>query len=429
MPTNKHINQKHQAHLAVVKKQERAILVSAVVIIAAVVLMVAYGVLSNTVFLKYQTVATVNGEKITAGEFQKYVKIQRLNAINTYMQYYQYAQLFGIQNPEQDQTFGSMLQQQKQKLSDTEVMGQSVIDILVEDKLIRQEADKRGITVDQAELDKYLQDSFGYFPNGTPTVAPTPTMYSTNVPNPTSFALVTITPTPTEGPTQAPTATATEAPATPTSSAPTATLSPTNTPAPTATAITADGYKTLLDERVKGFGEQTGVTREEFIQLYDSYILREKLMEQVVKDVKPFDEQVWARHILVKTKEEAEAVIKRLNAGEDWVAISKEVSLDTGSKDNGGDLGWFGRGAMVKPFEDAAFAQKVGEIGQPVESSFGFHVIQVLGHEEKPITETDFNTKKQKVFTDFLAGLKSAATIDIGTLWHSIVPTEPAAPF
>ena len=139
--------------------------------------------------------------------------------------------------------------------------------------------------------------------------------------------------------------------------------------------------------------------------------------------------KAMARHILVKTKEEAIAVIKRLNAGEDWVKISSEVSLDTGSKDQGGDLGWFSRGAMVKPFEDAAFALKVGEISEPVESNFGFHIIQVIGHEEKPISESDFNTKKQKVFTDFLATLKAEATIDISDLWHSIVPLEPKAPF
>ena len=427
MPTNKHINQKHMAHLAVVKKQERAIIISAIAVFAAVVVLVLYGVLSNTVLLQFRNVATVNGDKISAGEFQKYVKIQRINAINTYVQYFQYAQMFGIQNPEEDQTFGGMLSEQKSKLTNTEVMGQSVIDLLIEDKLIRQEAEKRGITVDDAEVQKYLKDSFGYYPDGTPTAAPTATMYSTNVPDERSFAIVTITPTATAAPTEAVEATATPPAAEPTAAA--ASVEPTATAAPTATAITEEGYKTLLDERVKSFGDQTGITSEEFTGLYESYILREKLVEEVTKDLQPFDEQVWARHILVKTKEDAEAVLARLKAGEDWVKIAQEVSLDTGSKETGGDLGWFAKGAMVKPFEEAAFALGVGEISEPVESNFGFHIIQVIGHENKPITETEFATKKQAFFTEFLAGLRDAATIDISDLWHNIVPTEPAAPF
>ncbi len=431
MTTNKHINQKHLAHAAVVKQQQKMIMTGGVVVIVAVVLLVLYGVLSNTVLLPFRNVATVNGDKISAGEFQKYVKIQRINSINTYTQYYQYAQMFGIQNPEEDQSFGGILLEQKTRLSSTDIMGQSVLDTLVEDRLVRQEAERRGITVDKAELDKYLQDSFGYFPDGTPTTAPTATMYSTNEPDPESFAIVTITPSPTIAPTESIEGTTTpeQVEATATAAGPTATQAPTSTPAPTATAITAEGYKDLYNERVTGFGEQTGITEDEFVNLYESYILREKLLKEITKDLVPFDEQVWARHILVKTKEEAQAVIDRLNAGEDWVAISKEVSIDTGSKDNGGDLGWFGKGMMVKPFEEAAYALTVGQISAPVESEFGFHIIQLIGKQEKPITETEFATKKQTYFAEFLAKLKEEATIEIDEFWKTIVPTEPAAPF
>lgn len=432
MTTNKHINQKHLAHLAVVKKQERIIQFSAIGILIAVVLLIVYGYLSNTVLLPYRTVANVNGDKISAGEFQKYVKLQRIQSINTYVQYFQYAQMFGIQDPENDPTFGQMLSEQKSRLTDTELMGQAVVDILVEDRLVKQEAEKRGISVDDDELDKYMQDSFGFFPLGTPTPAPTATMYSTNEPDPTSFAIVTITPTASPEPTILVEATATAQVVDPTVIAPigpTATEAPSATPVPTATEITAEGYQTLLTERIEGFATQTGIDEIGFKELYRSYLLRDKLVKVVTADLKPFDEQVWARHILVKTEDEAKAVLARLEAGEDFAKICAEVSLDTGSKETGGDLGWFSKGAMVKPFEDAAFALETGEYSQPVESNFGFHIIQVIGHENKPITETEFDTLKEKFFTDFLSQLKESATIDISDLWHSIVPTEPAAPF
>ncbi|WP_375705499.1 peptidylprolyl isomerase, partial [Bartonella sp. AA86SXKL] len=82
----------------------------------------------------------------------------------------------------------------------------------------------------------------------------------------------------------------------------------------------------------------------------------------------PKEDEVKARHILVKTKKEAEAIIKRLNKGESFEEIAKKNSTD-GSAAVGGDLGYFSHGQMVKPFEDAAFGLKVGEYTKkPVES-------------------------------------------------------------
>jgi len=101
----------------------------------------------------------------------------------------------------------------------------------------------------------------------------------------------------------------------------------------------------------------------------------QKTYEQAAKAQKP-EEEIHARHILVATEAEAEAVEKRLKAGEDFAKVAKELSKDTGS--DGGDLGWFTREKVVPEFANAAFKLKVGDISAPVKSEFGWHVIQVL---------------------------------------------------
>lgn len=94
------------------------------------------------------------------------------------------------------------------------------------------------------------------------------------------------------------------------------------------------------------------------------------------------EEQVRASHILVKTKEEADAIVKQLKEGADFATVAKEKSLDTGSATNGGDLDYFGKGVMDPAFEQSAFSLKVGEISEPVKSSFGYHIIKVADHKQ-----------------------------------------------
>ncbi|EHQ87308.1 parvulin-like peptidyl-prolyl isomerase [Desulfosporosinus youngiae DSM 17734] len=92
-------------------------------------------------------------------------------------------------------------------------------------------------------------------------------------------------------------------------------------------------------------------------------------------------ESVKARHILVKTEDEAKAIIAQLSAGADFEQLAKEKSIEPGAKESGGDLGTFTKGRMVPEFEAAAFAQKVGTFSTaPVKTEFGYHVIKVEEH-------------------------------------------------
>ena len=134
--------------------------------------------------------------------------------------------------------------------------------------------------------------------------------------------------------------------------------------------------------------------------LLDDYLMREtqkavtedaarKFYDETVKGLKPEDE-VRARHILVEKEDEAKEVHRRVTSGgEDFAKVAGEVSKDPGSGREGGDLGFFTKERMVKPFAEAAFAMKVGEISQPVQSQFGWHVIKVEERRQRPIPSFD----------------------------------------
>jgi len=82
---------------------------------------------------------------------------------------------------------------------------------------------------------------------------------------------------------------------------------------------------------------------------------------------------------LVNKQSEALAIVERLKKGEKFGKLAKELSIDTGSAKRDGSLGYFGRGMMVKPFEEAAFKLEVGAVSEPVKSEFGYHLIKRLG--------------------------------------------------
>ena len=139
------------------------------------------------------------------------------------------------------------------------------------------------------------------------------------------------------------------------------------------------------------------------------------IYDTAAKAQKP-EEEIHARHILVATEADAQAVLKRLKAGEDFAKVAKETSKDPGSE--GGDLGWFTKERMVPAFADAAFKLKDGELSDPVKSQFGWHVIQVEGHRQKTFPPFDqvkdqiIRYSIQKAQSDLIIDLRKGAKIE-----------------
>ncbi|MCQ1530386.1 peptidylprolyl isomerase [Lutispora saccharofermentans] len=125
------------------------------------------------------------------------------------------------------------------------------------------------------------------------------------------------------------------------------------------------------------------------------------------KDTFNEEEQVKASHILVDTEEKALEVKNKLSAGEDFAEMAKQYSTDTGNKDQGGELGFFSRGDMVKEFEDAAFSMEIGKVSDPIKTEYGYHIIKV--EEKKPAKEANYEESKAQVKETLLDQKLSAA--------------------
>jgi peptidyl-prolyl cis-trans isomerase C len=101
-----------------------------------------------------------------------------------------------------------------------------------------------------------------------------------------------------------------------------------------------------------------------------------KLYDEQVAKLKP-EEEVSARHILVDTEDKAKELKEKIKGGGDFAALAKENSKDPGSKDDGGNLGYFGHGQMVPQFEEVVFKLQKGEVSDPVKTDFGWHLIKI----------------------------------------------------
>ncbi len=180
-----------------------------------------------------------------------------------------------------------------------------------------------------------------------------------------------------------------------------------------------------LEIPVKVFSDQVSITdsmlKDYFDKNQDRFIKPMKVsvdfvelnLDEVTKSISPSDddlailydeeknrfstdEERKAQHILVEKKVTADQVISLINEGKSFEDLAKEYSIDTGSKDSGGDLGFFGIGVMVPEFETAVFAMKEGEVSAPIKSEFGFHVIKLNKIKESSLKSFD-EVKEQLV--------------------------------
>ncbi len=451
--TKKHLSREHRE-----AKQTRILVIVSIAVGAIILGLVIYGVIDQTIIQPGIAVARVGETKITVREFKPFVQYTRVQMLNQAYQYLSFYQQFG----EFGSSFLDTAQSIAIELSQPVVLGRSVLDEMIDNIIIKEEAAKRNITVSDAEIDEAIQAAFGFFPNGTstPTIAatiqPTATYSETlqamiNTPTPviedpestdlngepeideTHRAVIVEDEPAEEGEIIDPEGDLADlqtvdqpeiSPAL--EGTPEATPTITLTPTPYTTAI--------FGENIKEFENQFKIYNFKIADLrkiFAAQLLREKLTEAMDFEVETTKSEVWARHILVALEdyELALDILARLREGENFYDLAALYSIDESNKEVGGDLGWFDEFTMVTEFSEAAFSLGEGELSQLVETTFGYHIIQVLGRRENPVSASEMLQQRQQLFSIWLADQHNQRDdIEIHDNWDQFVPITPEVP-
>jgi peptidyl-prolyl cis-trans isomerase D len=420
--------------------QQRVVIVTGVLVALSVIVLLA-AILYEQVIVPRQAITTVNGEDISTRDFQERVRYMRWLTAQQLRNYY-----FVTGDTQ-------TVSQYAEQLRNAVQFGSPILDEMEEEILIKDEAKRRGITVDTAavnkQVDQYMADQVGLTlpqdETATPTLTPTVTLTPLVSPTPSS------TPVPTDTPTPLPTPTGqSEEESTPGPTA-TPTIEPTITLTPTATAtLEPNQIQATIDTEADDFytaaTDNADVNRDVVRDVFYYDALRQALVDDMGKDLPTEELQVNARHILISfdpntpagqqppppTDEQkaaaqarADDVMQALQDGEPFADLAKAMSNDTGSAQNGGELGWASPDNYVGAFADTVTESEIGAIVGPIETEFGYHIIQVLGREVRPLTEAEINSRRQETFQNWLNEAKANADIKRNENWIERIPDQP----
>ena len=432
----RHLTRREKEH-----RQRQMLLIGTGVAAAIVVLALVIGAVYQFVWFPRQSIASVDGTEIRRSD---YVKVRSYNIRQEIARLSQQVQ---TAQPDQQPQMQARLTQLQEELRDldggTVNLHPETVATMVDDRLVLDNIESLGITITDADVDQYVLEIFSPIPLGDPTPAPTaePTAAAWATATTEAFmaqvtqtieAQATEAAQPTEDidgtpdadatpatpdvdvtPTEAPAGTPTpDADIEPTEEAePLPTLEPTEPPTrDEAVAASQANY----DQLEINFLEPAGMSRGDFERLIVRPALaRQRAQEELAANVSPRAEQAHLAHILVATQEAAQELYDNRLQDEEFEDVAADVSIDAQTAPNGGDLGWNPSNAFVEGFGEAAFALDPGEISEPVQTEFGWHIIKMLDFEEdRPLTIQSFNQQQAAAFQRWLDDLRENADIE-----------------
>lgn len=411
---------------------QRLIIIGVSAIVGILLLAILGGVAWELLVVPNQTIASVNGENITVAEFQERVRLERA-IINQEINLGAGLLISFGQDPNtiiQNEPYATYWQEIS---GQPELLGSRVLNEMIDEQIIRAQAAELGVTVDEAAVNEQVERFFNYFRPTEEPLDPTATLTPTVSPTPFVSPTPSSTPRPTNTPAPTPTPEVTEEAAAEETDAsaegtPSPTPRPTSTPMPT---LSPEEREQSFNSQVEQFYTQArsraNLNRETVRRYFEYRALIEALNERIGEDVERTGVYADVRHILVSTQAEAENVLAALAAGESFADLASAVSIDTQSGARGGELGDTPVINYVEPFRVAVVEATIGEITGPVESDFGFHILQVRSREERELTDADYQRAQNVAFNTWLEEVTSEEnnTIQRGSNWPRFVPNNP----
>jgi len=365
---SKALTKKQIARSKKVARQQRTIWITIGGVALLVFVVLTIGVVKEYVLAPRQPVAIVNGEEIFRAEYQKRVRYSRWD-LQLVEQRLLLQQASYDPNDEAVQFLYEYMNSQIEQVRQLQLsVPTQVLEALIDETLVRQEATRRGLTGSD-KVQQAIERQFGYDRNPPP---PTPTPITT-----------------------------------------TTVLTPTTPVAPMTREEFDENYGQYVEamrSAVKGFSEQ------DYRDFVAQGVLREQLREALAAQVPTTDEHVHAYHILVEDEESAAEVLERLEASGDFAELVAEYSTDEDTVDKGGEIGWLAVdqvGALPTLVAEAAFALQPGEFSEVIETYQGYHVVMVDERQaDLPLDEATLKSRQAAAFDEWLADAREEATIE-----------------
>ncbi len=364
------------------ERHMRRILIGGVGIVGLLIVgVLGYGVVAERIIGPREPVAIVDETPITTGEFEARVKFRRLQLQNQLGYLYQQQQTMAEQASESDdQSLQDYFQQQINSLQsqlaaeNAEALGQQVLDQMIQEELVRQEAERRGINITAEEVQGAVHENFGYTPDATPPPAESPPVTSTE---------------------------------SMTASQP--------TPAPTPTQMTEADFREMYNRYMQEGLKPLGISEQQYRSWIKASLLIEELQADMMKELPQQADQVKLRFISVDSEDRARDIVQRLDEGADWDALLEEVQADEEeAPGSGSELDWMPEDTLAnqlgEEIADTIFDLAVGEHTEPVrlgEESQALYIFEVVGREERQLEANLLEQMAQEAFQSWLESQQS----------------------
>jgi len=167
-----------------------------------------------------------------------------------------------------------------------------------------------------------------------------------------------------------------------------------------------------FDAAYQSFLQKANLSDSAYRDLKRAEVARDKLRENIRNDLPRTDEMVHVRHILVDNQDSLQQAQQKLAEGAPFDQVAKDFSTDTATRDKGGDMGWIPRGQQSAAFDAAAFSQPIGEVGQPVQTTSGNEIIQVLERDAAhPLTPEQIEGKAAQGYQVWYSGVRNGENV------------------